>query len=204
MEIDFSSLSPSKRYHLMTQSVIPRPIAWILSENTDSTLNLAPFSYFNAVCSDPALLMVSVGIKPAGDNKDTARNLQKEHPCVVHIPSVQHADAVTASAATLPYGESELDTIDTTLIEQSDFVLPRLSTCQIAFNCVVHDVMTIGATPQSLIFMEIKNMHIADEVVVQDAKGRDKFDASKIKPLARLGASEFSSISEVFTLLRPK
>ncbi len=204
MELDFSTLSPSKRYHFMTQTVIPRPIAWVLSKNSDASLNLAPFSYFNAVCSDPPLLMISVGKKPTGDVKDTSQNLQKGNPCVVHIPSVEHAQDVTASAATLPYGKSELDEISEDLTTQSLFELPRISTCPIAFNCTVYDVIKIGNAPQTLIFMEIYNMFVSENVVTKDSKGRDKFDASKINPLARLGSSEYSSITDVLSLSRPE
>lgn len=204
MDIDFSSLSPSKRYHLMTQTVLPRPIAWVLSKNSDESFNLAPFSYFNAISSEPPLLMISVGMKPTGETKDTAQNLQQGQSCVVHIPSVQHAQDVTASAATLPYGVSELDQINACVTPQDTFELPRLTTCLVAFNCIVHEITKIGTTPQTLIFLEIKSLHVADDVVVQDAKGRDKFDAAKIKPLARLGANEYASLSDVISLVRPE
>jgi len=86
MQIPLDTLSPNRVYHLMIQSIVPRPIAWILSDNGDGSLNLAPFSYFNAVCSDPPVLMVSIGRKADGGDKDTARNLVERKHCVVHIP----------------------------------------------------------------------------------------------------------------------
>ena len=64
MYIDFGDMTPQQVYITMTQTVIPRPIAWVLSENADASLNLAPYSYFNAVSSDPALVMISAGVKP--------------------------------------------------------------------------------------------------------------------------------------------
>ena len=58
MYIDFDDMTPQQVYITMTQTVIPRPIAWVLSENANGSLNLAPYSYFNAVSSDPALVMI--------------------------------------------------------------------------------------------------------------------------------------------------
>ena len=82
MIIDFKQQSPANRYHIMTQTVIPRPIAWVLSENTsdnpatsEPSYNLAPFSFFNAICSHPPLPMLSVGHKSDGTEKDTSVNL---------------------------------------------------------------------------------------------------------------------------------
>ena len=85
MNIQLNNMPSTAIYHLMTQTIIPRPIAWVLSNNSDDSLNLAPFSYFNAVCSDPPLCMLSMGKKPNGTTKDTVANLIEEAYCVVHI-----------------------------------------------------------------------------------------------------------------------
>lgn len=87
MHIDFKTLSSSERYHLMTQTVIPRPIAWVLTESSKANYNLAPFSYFTAVSSQPPLMMFSIGKKPTGERKDTVVNLERQQHCVVHIAS---------------------------------------------------------------------------------------------------------------------
>ena len=74
MIIQFADLKPLQRYHMMTQTIIPRPIAWVLTENDNGSSNLAPFSYFTALCSDPALVVLSIGKKPDGSLKDTRHN----------------------------------------------------------------------------------------------------------------------------------
>ena len=71
MILDLSALQPAQVYFQMIQTLVPRPIAWVLSEIENDKYNLAPFSYFNAVCSDPPLIMLSVGKKPDGSFKDT-------------------------------------------------------------------------------------------------------------------------------------
>ena len=69
MIVELHSLTPAQVYLHMIQVLVPRPIAWVLSENASGSFNLAPFSYFNAVCSDPPLIMLSVGKKPDGSFK---------------------------------------------------------------------------------------------------------------------------------------
>jgi flavin reductase (DIM6/NTAB) family NADH-FMN oxidoreductase RutF len=75
MYVDFKPLSANEVYFSMIQAVVPRPIAWVLSENSNGSHNLAPFSYFNAVCSKPPLIMLSIGVRPDGTLKDTTANI---------------------------------------------------------------------------------------------------------------------------------
>lgn len=203
MNIDLAELSANSVYHLMTQTVVPRPIAWVLSKNFDASLNLAPFSYFNAVCSDPPLMMLSMGKKPDGNQKDTAANLQPGAKCVVHIAHVAQAEQVTATAATLDYGVSEVNANQIALTDQTDWPLPRIEQCKVAYLCSVHSLQHIGNTPQNLVFVEALELFIDDEAVRED-KGRVKVDALKLNPLARLGASEYANLGGVFTNNRPK
>ena len=113
MLIDFEDMDPKDAYHILTQTVIPRPVAWVLSENPDGDYNLAPFSFFTPITSNPPLLMISVGKKPAeGVSKDTRVNIEARKNFVVHIAHRDLAAAVTESSRTLPHGESELKNLD--------------------------------------------------------------------------------------------
>ena len=109
MYIDFSQLSANQIYGTMVQTVVPRPIAWVLSENPQEAYNLAPFSYFNAVCSDPPLLMISIGKKPDGSFKDTRVNIEQRKDFVVHIAHENMLDALNESSATLSAEVSEIE-----------------------------------------------------------------------------------------------
>jgi len=71
MLIDFREKSKSERYHLISNSVVPRPIAWIATESKCNTLNIAPFSYFTPLSSNPPTLLVSIGHRGDGRPKDT-------------------------------------------------------------------------------------------------------------------------------------
>lgn len=204
MQIDFSDLSATQRYHLMTQSIIPRPIAWALTDSSNGSFNLAPFSYFTAVSSDPPLLMISVGKKPNGDDKDTLKNVLDNKTMVIHIAAVEQAQLVTQTAATLAHGDSEIDATNLTTTPFDDFPLPRISECNIAFGCELFEIKALGDGAQTLIFMEIKQLYMSDHVVVNEDPMRIKVSAEKVAPLSRLGGGEYAAMAAAFSLQRPK
>ncbi len=203
MIIDLDDLSASETYFAMTQAIVPRPIAWVLSENRADDYNLAPFSYFNAVCSDPPLIMLSLGKKPDGAPKDTRINIEARHSFVVHIASCDQIDALNASSATLPAGESEITHLGLELAEFPGSRLPRLADCRLAMACELYQVMELGPVPQALIFGRLTHLYAADDVAERDAKGRLKIHADRLNPLGRLGAREYFAGGEIITLPRP-
>lgn len=203
MLIDLTQLTPNQIYATMTQTVIPRPIAWVLSLNADGSHNLAPFSYFNAVSSDPPLLMLSLGKKPDGSDKDTHVNIRERSHFVVHIAHRAQLEPLNESSATLPAGESELTKIGLAVEAMEGFALPRLKGCRVAFFCERHEIYQVGRTPQALILGLVSAVYLDDAVTGRDDKGRLVVDARGVDPLARLGAAEYAGFGEVIRLKRP-
>lgn len=203
MYLDLSSLSPTQVYHQMLQTLIPRPIAWVLSENADHSLNLAPFSYFNGVCSDPPLILLSVGKKPNGDWKDTRINIEERGHFVVHIAHRGLLRPLSESSASLSAGVSEVEHLGLPLAPFEGFGLPRLADCRIAYACARYQIQEIGTTPQALILGRIEHLFIDDGVLAPDAKGRPRVDPARLDPLARLGADEYATLGEFLRLPRP-
>ena len=203
MQIKLDDLSAPMTYFTMTQTVVPRPIAWILSENEDAGFNLAPFSYFNAVCSDPPLLMVSIGTQDDGSEKDTLRNIKARSQFVIHIASCNQLAELNQSSATLPPGVSEVSANQLQTTSVKGFHMPRLSDCKIALMCERYEIQTIGNNNQSLLFAEIREIFIDDDCVEVNDKGRLKVLAERVQPLARLGASEYVSFGDVLVARRP-
>ena len=208
MNIDFTALTAPQAYHLMTQTIVPRPIAWVLTENKSANeqnrYNLAPFSYFNAVDSNPPTLMISIGKQPDGCTKDTLINIQRTGELIIHIASSEHIEALNQSAATLPYGESEVSASSLTTTAMEGSALPRLNEAKIAFACKLDHIHDIGKTPQSLVFAGVKSAYIADEIVhIDESKDRTLVDAAALNPLARLGGSNYAFLGEYISLKRP-
>ncbi|MCS5564449.1 flavin reductase family protein [Marinobacter sp.] len=204
MFIDFEGMNPTDAYHTLTQTVIPRPVAWVLSENPQGDYNLAPFSFFTPITSNPPLLMFSVGRKPT-DNafKDTRVNIEERRDFVVHIAHRELAGAMTETSRTLPHGESELANLGLELTELEGSRLPRLKDCHVALACELYDIKEIGAAPQSLVFGRIKGVYVSDDAVHHDDKNRLKVDGAKIDPLGRLGGSEYVTFGDVLKIPRP-
>lgn len=198
-------LNPTQNYHLLIQSIIPRPIAWILTANNEAVggYNLAPFSFFTPVCSNPPTFVVSMGKKPSGEQKDTFVNLQRDGRCVVHIASVEQLQALNNSSATLAYGDSEIERSELALVEQSDGELPRLQDAPIAFNCRYSQCVDVGANQQHVVFIEAHSVEI-NEAVIASQDPRLVISAEKLSPLARLGGADYAALGELFNLLRPE
>jgi flavin reductase (DIM6/NTAB) family NADH-FMN oxidoreductase RutF len=203
MYIDFAGLEPSQVYFTMIQTVIPRPIAWVLSENAQGRFNLAPFSYFNAVCSDPPLIMISVGRKPDGRFKDTRVNIETRADFVVHLVDRILLEAMNRSSATLDEDESEVEQLALGTVPLAGSRLPRLADAKVAFACRRYQIQEIGDLPQSLILGRVAGVWVADEVAGRDDRGRLKVHADRLDPIGRLGAGEYVTFGEIRRLRRP-
>ncbi|MDY0006079.1 MAG: flavin reductase family protein [Spongiibacteraceae bacterium] len=204
MLIDFSALSPSRIYFTMIQTLLPRPIAWVLSDSGAGRFNLAPFSYFNGVSSDPPLIMLSIGHKPDGDIKDTRRNIIERSHFVVHIPHRELAEAVTESSRVLAFGESELQRLALATVAFGDFPLPRLADCRIAYACECHQVIEVGDAPQALVLGLVKAVYIDDRIATLSDSGRLQVDPLALDPLARLGGDDYGLLGGTVTIKRPR
>jgi flavin reductase (DIM6/NTAB) family NADH-FMN oxidoreductase RutF len=148
--------------------------------------------------------MLSVGKKPNGDDKDTLVNIMNNKKIVIHIASEQHANLVTQTAKTLAHGESELIDSKIEMTDFDNFSLPRVAQCDIAYGCELYEIKKLGDVPQSLIFVEVKQVYINDNVLEVDEKQRIKVHADRVQPLARLGGGEYATINKPFELIRPK
>lgn len=227
MIIDLATLSAAECYLWMTGAVIPRPVAWILTENDDGdgggndgkdgkggkdgndkkggNYNLAPFSYFNALCSAPPLVGVSFTAGEGGAAKDTLANIRRRQRFVAHIAPMTMIDAVNDTSAPLPYGESELSRAG--LQTTAFWHLPRVAGCPVAIACKLSREVALhkdGANEQILILGEITRMFVDDAVIADDGKGRTTIDAAKVNPVARLSAGNYAGLGDFQTRIRPQ
>lgn len=204
MKLDFKTLSPNQCYGAMIQTIVPRPIAWVLSDNGDGSFNVAPFSFFTGICSDPPLLMLSVGKKDEAEEKDTRVNIRERRNFVLHIASTRHIDQVNKTSATLAHGESEIDVANLELISIDGFPLPRIVGCDVAFACELYRIDEIGSVPQAVIYGEIQSIIVDDKLIVPHPKGYFQVDSTILDPLSRLGGNNYGSLGGVLVANRPK
>lgn len=208
MYIDFAQLTAAQRYFAMVQTIIPRPIAWVLSDSGDNGYNLAPYSFFTGVCSSPPLLMLSAGKKPSGDEegreKDTRLNIRERKHFVVHIADTSLLQPLNDSAETLNHGVSELEKLALPTVPFDDFALPRIEDCHVAMACTLYRMDEIGDTPQAIIYGEIKKLYVSDEAATIDETSRLTIDPDVVDPLCRLGGSWYSELGDLLRADRPK
>jgi flavin reductase (DIM6/NTAB) family NADH-FMN oxidoreductase RutF len=205
MEIDFGSLPSAARYGVLVQTVIPRPIAWILSENAEGTLNLAPFSYFSVVSSNPPTVAVSIGQRRDGSPKDTRANLLAKRPAVVHLGNLPLASALNTTAAALPPGESEIHASGIELEPFPGGPLPRIKGSRVAFHARYSHHLPLAGGAQDLILLELTHAYVDDAAITNagDESRAPDIDAALLEPLARLGGNEYAELGRIFTLERP-
>jgi len=200
MEIDLAPLSEADTYALLTQTIIPRPIAWVLTDNAtpkEDDWNLAPFSFFNGISSEPPMVMFSVGSwDVAGRTKDTLANLRRSPNCTIGIASQSSILQVQQTASQLAPGVSE--TSEYKISTSSwDWDTPLIDSCKINFAATLAKEVKIDESSQILVFARITKIWVADEAVDKDYKDRIVIDPQVIDPLLRLGAGKYGSLGAV-------
>jgi flavin reductase (DIM6/NTAB) family NADH-FMN oxidoreductase RutF len=201
MLIECAKHPPEHVYHLLIQTLIPRPVAWVLSDNGNNTYNVAPFSFFNGVSGEPPIIMISAGWKNETTRKDTWVNIEERSHFVVHIASGQDAQVVSNSAIPFPHGSSEAHELEIELAQVPSQILPRIKTAKTAFFCEKYAIYEVGDDRQGMILGKINHIWVSDDIF-KDMNGRWIVDAKALNPLARLGGNDYSLLGEVFTIKR--
>ena len=194
--------SASENYRRMVSLITPRPIAWVTSENKNGVVNLAPFSFFNGVCSDPPCLSVAIARNGDGSKKDTLRNIESAREFVVHIPHDALAESVNFTSAPFPPEVSEVSAAGLTTTPSTLVGPPRIVECLAAFECQLETLVAVGgehAGSATLVIGRILCTHV-DENLLDE---RLRIDVRKLRPVARLGGNQWSRLGEIFTLERP-
>ncbi len=182
MLIDFHQKTAAERYHLMADTVIPRPIAWIATQG--EVVNIAPFSYFTPLSSEPATLIISIGHRPDGTPKDTLRNLRKSKKCVVCIVDKEHFEAMHLSSKSLDASQSELEIFDIPTEELIEGFPPMPKGIKVAFFCEYLQEVDLKGTKTIPVIVEIKHLYLKDEIISDKEKVNLEFSS-----IARIGRS---------------
>ncbi len=182
MLFDYSKIKVEDRYKLMSGSVIPRPIAWIVTHNNEGVVNIAPFSYFTGLSSNPPTLIVSIGHKSDKSPKDSLKNIKENKKCTVCMVKEEDLELMHFSSKEIDssISEAKLFNIKTTKVEK-DFP-PMISSSPVAFFCEFHQEIELKGSKTIPLILEIKKEFIDDNSV--DERLRVSFN-----PVARLGGN---------------
>ena len=202
MVLDFTNLAPRDAYGWMISTIMPRPIAWVSTLSLEGKTNLAPFSFFQGVTSNPPTLMFVPVNDRHGVKKDTVRNIEQVEEFVVHLVSFDFAEKMNATSATLPYGESEFSAFGVDSVPSERIRPPRVAGAPVAFECTLERIVTLGEGPlaANVVFGRILLAHIADTVLGEDGKP----DPAKLDLIGRMGGETYARTTDRFALKRPR
>ncbi|MCJ0912966.1 flavin reductase family protein [Mammaliicoccus sciuri] len=199
-EIRPEVLSQKENYKLLIGSIIPRPIALVTTESDDYVLNIAPFSFFNVVSSDPPILSIAVQ-RVNGEMKDTARNIIQNKEAVVHIVDTDNVRDANQTAAMLSHEESELERTNFETVDSVEVSVKGLKQSKVRFEAVLYDDIVIekdGQPISDLLLLEVKYYHF-DERIYDDGY----INKEELKAVSRLAGNDYAEIGHTFTIERP-
>ncbi len=184
-------------YKLLIGSIVPRPIAFVTSLDEAGVVNAAPFSFFNIVNDDPAMVMFSCVRKPNGEMKDTARNILTSKEFIVHIVDEDNVAAINHTSINAPSGVSEVELAGLTTVPGQTVKVPRVQECKIAMECRLAQHVELGHC--DMIIGEVIGFYIDEELY---ENGR--IDIGKLKPVSRLAGASYAAIGRIFDMDRPQ
>lgn len=194
MQIDPAGLDKADVYRLMISCIVPRPIAWVSTAAPDGTLNAAPFSYFQALSSQPPTVVISVGKRRDGRPKDTRRNIEATGEFVVNVVGEESGPRMVMSSVGYEPGESEFEKLGLEPVPSVRVEPPRIAECAVALECKLDRMLEIG--PSGILLGEIVLFHVRDDLLTAN----HTVDAAKLRPLGRLGGSNYAPLREVLEI----
>lgn len=184
--------------------VVPRPIGWISSVDLEGRVNLAPFSFFNMVADSPPIVFFApTGRKSNGEVKDSRRNVEASGAFVVNMATWDLREQMNATSGQFPAGVNEADVAGLEMVPSRIVNAPRVAASPVALECRYLQTVSLPSLdpdqPNDVIFGDVVGVHIDDRLIT--AEGR--VDITIAKPLARLGYSLYTAVTETFAMRRP-
>jgi flavin reductase (DIM6/NTAB) family NADH-FMN oxidoreductase RutF len=187
---------------LMVSVILPRPIAWVSTVSAEGVANLAPFSYFTAVCPKPPVICFSPGIRFSdGAKKDTLRNIEATGEFVVNVVSEEVATQMVQCSGEYPPDVSEFTVAGLTPIASDLVKPPRVKESHVHMECRLLQIVTVSDEPGggSLVMGTVLRFHVDDGVLTEG-----RVDPGKLRAIGRMGGQEYTRTMDRFPLTRPK
>lgn len=208
MNVIPSQISHSELYGIILNSVAPRPIAWVSTLSASGQPNLAPFSFFNAVCIDPPLLAFAPGLRqskqadsPHGQPKDTLRNIRETKEFVVNIVTYALLQPMNVTSGEYDPSVNEFELAKVTPLP-SRLVRPaRVAESPVSFECKLYQILDFSPAPTSgsLVIGEVVSIHM-DDAYIKDGR----LDRNSLDLIGRMGGIQYTRTTDRIELARPK
>jgi flavin reductase (DIM6/NTAB) family NADH-FMN oxidoreductase RutF len=208
MNVSPSEIPQSELYGILLNSVAPRPIAWVSTLSASGQPNLAPFSFFNAVCVNPPLLAFAPGLRQPkqadasrGEPKDTLRNIRETKEFVVNVVTYELLQPMNVTSGEFDSTVNEFELVKITPLP-SRLVRPaRVAESPVSFECRLYKILDFSPAPtsSSLVIGEIVSIHMDDAHLRNGRLDRNSLDL-----IGRMGGIQYTRTTERIELARPK
>ncbi len=180
--------------------VSPRPIGWISTVSENGTANLAPYSFFNALCDNPPMVMfASTGQKPdQPKGKDSLANIIATSEFAVNIVSYTLKEQMNASAASFPADIDEFEAAGLTKAAGKAIGAPHVGEAPAVLECKLYKIIDLPGASNTMVIGEVVGVHMKDDFIVNG-----QFDVTKYQPLSRLGYMDYAAVENVFSIKKP-
>jgi flavin reductase (DIM6/NTAB) family NADH-FMN oxidoreductase RutF len=185
-------------YNPLKAMVAPRPIGWITSMSAKGEINLAPYSFFNAVSDDPPVVLFS-----SEGPKDSLIFVEETKEFVCNLATFDLRHAVVETSEALPRGINEMETFGLASAPSRLVRPPRVAASPCALECRLLQVVHLTdleerPTSRHVVFGQVVGVHIDDRFI---KNGR--LDTAAMRPIARCGYADYAVVNEVFAMRRP-
>jgi flavin reductase (DIM6/NTAB) family NADH-FMN oxidoreductase RutF len=197
---DIEAMSKGDSYKLLASVILPRPIAWVVSQAEDGSINAAPFSFFNIISAAPPLVAISFGDAPDRKGKDTLAHIRTKGEFVVNLVSEELAEAMNITATDAPRGTDETKLAGLALAPSAVIDVPRIAESPVAVECRLFQVIEPGGS-NTIVLGRIVYAHVMTEAF-EDLE-RLHIDPHRLKLIGRMhGAGGYCRTRDIFTIAR--
>jgi flavin reductase (DIM6/NTAB) family NADH-FMN oxidoreductase RutF len=200
VRFDLDKVETAIAYKLLAATVVPRPIAWVITEGLGGKINAAPFSFFNVMGSNPPTVAIGLLAEPGKGFKDTARNILDTGQFVINLVPERLVEKMNITAVDAPAGINELALAGIETVPSAHVRPPRIADSPVAFECVNHAAIVTGPH-QTVVIGRVLAVHI-DKPYVKDAT-RGHVETQKLDLVARTFGSGYARTRDTFDLRRP-
>lgn len=199
-----NELSKKQQYKFLSGSIVPRPIAWVTTQNDASgVVNAAPFSFFSAASSELPLITLAI-LRKQGHMKDTARNILQNQELVIHLVDDEVLIEMNQTAASLPADESELLSNQIETVASRSVAVPGIKKAKLRMEARLYQHVPIqdreGNTFTDLIIAEVTDFHFNEAIFDSE---KEYILPDKLHPIARLAGNNYAPIDHIIELERP-
>lgn len=188
------ALTGRERYQLLTSLVVPRPIGWISTRESDGSSNLAPFSFYTALSSSPMLVGVSVGDREDGP-KDSLRNIRRSGDFCVNVVGERQLEAMNETAGDYDPDVDEARHVGLDLAEAGHVDAPYVTEAPAVLECTTFREVDLGAAPVTFLVGRVEAIRLSNEL--RRVPGTRYVDAESFRPVGRLYGRAYGLLGDV-------